>query len=125
MSMGNAFPVRSTIPDVVNCQGVWTGGGAGTSCSHVATDWNRGITAITYVSTGIYDIFFQDVGQQIVGHHIGFGQATTVDPLTYHIVNGSFSTATKSVRVEFGATLIDLLTTDKLYVCFEFAKNGP
>ena len=130
MSLGNAFPVRSSVPDIVKVQGVWTGGGAAADCSHVATDWNRGIVSIVYTAaTGIYTITFRDVGKAIVGWNISTGQQTGVNPLAFIIQNGSFSTATKSVIIEVSAsdsgTLTDLLTTDKLYVNFEFAKNGP
>ncbi len=130
MSLGNAFPVRSTIPDLVVVGGVWTGGGSAADCSHVATDWNRGIVSIAYTAaTGCYTITFQDVGQQIVDWHISTGQQTGVNPLAFIIRNGTFSTSTKSVIIEVSASdsgdLTDLLTTDKLYVNFTFAKNGP
>lgn len=130
MSLGNASPVRSTCPDTVKVQGVWTGGGAGTDCTHDAADHSHGIASVAYTSAaGCYTITFTDVGQQIVGHHISFGQQTGVNPLSYAIRNGSFSRTTKSVIVEFSAsdsgTLTDLLTTDKLYIDFTFAKNGP
>lgn len=129
MSLGNAFPIRSTIPDTVKVQGVWTGGGAGQDCTHVAADWNRGVASVVYNSaTGKYLMTFMDVGQQIVGHNIRVCGLTGVDPVVVNLLIGTFSTSAKTVEVEFSdlaGTLIDLLTTDKLLVDVEFAKNGP
>ncbi len=128
MSIGSAYPSRDTIPDCVTVRGVWTGGGAGQDCAVADGDWNRGIASIAYTSAaGCYTITFQDVGQQIVGWHISMGQQTGVDPVSVVLRNGTFSTSTKSVIVEVntGGTLTDFLTTDKLYVEFTFAKNGP
>ncbi len=125
MSLGNAFPVRSTIPDTVKVQGVWTGGGAAANCTHADADWNRGIASVVYTATGIYTITFLDCGQQIVDYSLQVENATGVDPVVGKLVAGSFSSSAKTVSVEFGATLADLLTTDKLHITFEFAKNGP
>ncbi len=128
--IGNAFPVRSSVPNTFEVIGVWTGGGAAADCSHVATEWNRGIASIVYTSaTGCYTITFNDCGAALIGLLITFGQQTGVNPLAYTIRNGTFSSATKSVIVEFSAsdsgTLTDLLTTDKLYIVARFAKNLP
>ena len=131
MGVPNLYPSRgTTLPGTFKAQGVWTGGGAATNCTKAAADWNRGIASVNYTAaTGIYTITFLDVGQQIVGHKIGFGQQTGVNPLAYCVRNGSFSATTKSVIVEFSAsdsgTLTDLLTTDKLYIEFEFATSPP
>ncbi len=129
MSLGNAYPSRTSVPGLQKVQGVWTGGGAAADATHSAGDWSKGIASVVYTATGKYTIAFTDVGQQIVGHKITFGQATGVNPLSYIVVNGSFSTTTKSVDVEFSAsdsgTLTDLLVTDKLYIEFEFAKQAP
>ncbi len=126
MSVGNAFPVRSTVPDVVRVQGTWTGGGAAADCTHTATDWNRGIASFVYNgATGKYKITFQDCGQQIVDYSLKVEGATGVDPVHGQVIAGTFSASAKTVEVEFGATLIDLLTTNKIHVTFEFAKNAP
>ncbi len=130
MSIGNASPERSVIPDTVHVRGVWTGGGAATDCSHVATDWSRGIASIAYTSaTGCYTITFTDVGQQVIGFHIGSGQQTGVNPLAFAYRNGTFSAVTKTLIFEVSAsdsgTLTDLLTTDKLFIDIVFSKQAP
>ncbi len=125
MPIGNAFPHRNTIPGLKTVGGVWTGGGATTSCTQAATDWNRGIVSVAYVSTGKYTVTFQDVGQQIVDYNINVDGAAGVDPVVGMLVTGSFSATAKTCSIEFGATLIDLLTTNKLYLSFTFATNGP
>ncbi len=125
------YPKGATsIPGQVTVQGVWTGGGAASNCAVASGDWNRGIASFVYTAaTGCYTITFSDCGAALVGHHIGFGQQTGVNPLAYTVRNGSFSSSTKSVIVEFSATdsgtLTDLLTTDKLYCKFEFSSFPP
>lgn len=121
---------KTTIPGTFKVQGVWTGGGGAANCTHVAADWSRGIASVDYTSaTGCYTITFTDVGQQIVGWKITTGQQTGVNPLAFCLRNGTFSAVTKSVIFEVSAsdsgTLTDLLTTDKLYIEFEFAKQSP
>ncbi len=125
MPIGNAFPVRSTIPGLKTVGGVFTGGGAATSCTQAATDWNRGIVSVVYVSTGRYTVNFLDVGQQLVGYSIQVDGAAGVDPVVGQLITGSFDSTTKLCVLEFGATLIDLLTTNKLYLSFTFATNAP
>ncbi len=129
MSVGNATPVRSTIPGVYKVQGVWTGGGAATDCTHAAADWSKGITSVTYNSaTGKYLITFTDVGQQIVGHNIRVCGATTVDPVAVQLIRGSLSTSAKTVQVEFSdlaGGLLDLLSTDKLLIEVDFVNSAP
>ncbi len=130
MGRPNLYPGHgTTIPLTWKAQGVWTGGGAATSAAKATGDWSRGIASVAYTATGKYTITFTDVGQQIIGHKITFGQATGVNPLAYTVINGSFSATTKSVDVEFSAsdsgTLTDLLSTDKLYIEFEFAGSPP
>ncbi len=126
MTIGNAFPVRSTIPDLIEVAGVWTGGGAAADCTHAAADWNRGIASVAYnAATGKYLVTFVDCGQQIVKYSIQVEGDTGVDPVVGMVVAGSYSQSAKTVALEFGATLIDLLTTNKLHLSFTFAKNGP
>lgn len=126
MSLGNAFPVRSTCPDTVKVQGTWTGGGAAADCTHVATDHNHGIASVAYNgATGKYLVTFVDCGQQIVDYSIQVEGATGVDPVVGQVIADSFSASAKTVALEFGATLIDLLTTNKLHLTFQFAKNAP
>ena len=131
MGVPNLYPSRgTTVPGTFKAQGVWTGGGAATSAAKVATDWSRGIASVAYTAaTGVYTITFTDVGQQIIGWKITTGQQTGVNPLAFAVRNGSFSATTKSVIVEVSAsdsgTLTDLLTTDKLYIEFEFATSPP
>jgi hypothetical protein len=121
---------KTTIPGTFKVQGVWTGGGAATNCTKAAADWSKGIASVNYTAaTGCYTITFTDVGQQIVGWKITTGQQTGVNPLNFILRNGSFSATTKSVIIEVSAddsgTLTDLLTTDKLYIEFQFAKQAP
>ncbi len=131
MGKPNCYPSGGkTLPGTFKVQGVWTGGGAGTNCTHAAADWSRGIASIAYTSSaGCYTITFTDVGQQIVGWKITTGQQTGVNPLAFCLRNGTFSATTKTVIFEVSAsdsgTLTDLLTTDKLYVEFEFATSPP
>lgn len=134
MSMGDAFPVRSTIPDTVKAQGVWTGGGAAANMTQAAADWNRGITSVAYnASTGKYLITFTDVGQQVVGGHIECISTTGVINKDVSIVRASLSTSAKTLEIEVwtratdtaAAALVDLATTFKLMITVEFAKNGP
>ncbi len=130
MSIGNATVVRSTLPGVHRVQGVWTGGGAGANCTLATGDWSRGIASVNYTSaTGCYTITFTDVGQQIIGWNIKSGQETGVNPLCFIVRNGTFSASTKTVIIEVSAsdsgTLTDLLTTDKLYISFEFVNFAP
>jgi hypothetical protein len=130
MSIGNAFPVRSTSPDTVKVQGVWTGGGAAADCTHDAADHSHGIASVKYDSaTGKYKITFVDVGQQIVGGDIKVCRAAASGAhLVTNIVRSTLSTSEKTVEFEvsdLSNTLTDLLTTDKILVNVEFAKNGP
>lgn len=128
-AIGNSTPVTSTLPGVQKVQGVWTGGGAGTSCTHAAADWSRGIASLAYnAAAGKYLLTFTDCGQQIVGHNIRVCGLTGVDPVTVNLLRGTFSSSAKTVQVEFsdlGGTLIDLLTTDKVLVEVDFVRYAP
>ena len=129
MSLGNAFPLKSNLPDLVQVIGVWTGGGAATNCTKAAADWSRGITSLNYnAATGKYLITFTDVGQQIVSHSIAVCGLTTVDMVSVNLIRGSFSISAKTCEVEFSdlaGILLDLLTTDKILINVTFAKNAP
>ncbi len=108
--------------------GVWTGGGAAADCTHVATDWSKGIASVVYTAaTGCYTITFTDSYHSIVGYSLKCSQQTGVDPVVGTVRNGTFSSATKSVVVEINTagTLTDLLTTDKLFIDFTFARFPP
>lgn len=125
-NLGNAFPVRSKVPDVVRVQGTWTGGGSAADCTVTDGDWNRGIASFVYNSaTGKYKITFQEWGQQIMDYSLKVEGTTGVDPVHGQVVAGTFDNTLGTVEVEFGATLIDLLTTNKIHLTFEFAKNAP
>ena len=134
MSTGNSFPVRSTVPDTVRVQGVWTGGGAAANCTKAAADWNRGIASVNYnAATGKYKITFVDVGQQIVYAHVECFSTTGVLTKDVAVIRGSFSVSAKTYEIEIrtkatdvaAAALVDLITTFGLMITFEFAKNGP
>ncbi len=126
MPNGNGFPVRTSIPNVFRVQGKFTGGGAATSCTVTSGDWNRGIASLAYNSaTGKYLMTFTDCGQQIVGWGISVSVLTGVDPVIGSIIEATYDATLKTVQVEFGATLIDLLTTQKVYVWVEFSKTPP
>ena len=119
---------KETIPGLKSVRGVWTGGGAAADCTHVATDWSRGITSIVYTAaTGCYTITFDECGPNLVDFSIHFGQQTGVDPITATVRNGSFSATTKSLvfEVNTAGTLTDLLTTDKLHIHAVFSTNKP
>lgn len=129
MSLGNAFPRRSTIPDTVSVQGVWTGGGAAANCTKATGDWNRGIASVNYnAATGKYKITLVDVGQQIVKFSAHVTSATGAGPIFMNMVTAGFSSSAKTVDVEVndgGGTLTDLATTNKIHLEIVFAKNGP
>ncbi len=125
-SIGDAFPIRSTVPGLIEVRGTWTGGGAAADCTHVATDWSRGIASVAYnAATGCYLVTFTECGQQLVDASVHVENLTGVDPVVGKIVAATFSASAKTVAVEFGATLADLLTTDKAHFCFIFAKCAP
>ncbi|MDD5374479.1 hypothetical protein [Acidithiobacillus sp.] len=127
------YPKGSTsIPNLRTVQGVWTGGGAAADCTVASGDWNRGITSIAYTAaTGCYTVTFNagDCGYAIVDWHISTGQQTGVNPLAFCLRNAGFSASARTAIFEVSAsdsgTLTDLLTTDKLYVSFTFAKTPP
>ncbi len=127
MSLGNAFPVRSTVPDIVRVQGLWTGGGAAANMAVTSGDWNKGIASVAYNSaTGKYLVTFIDCGDQIVWADAKVFRPTTGDdPLPANILLATFSASAKTIQVEFGATLTDIDTDEKVGFVFEFAKNGP
>ncbi len=125
------YPKGATsVPGLKTVQGVWTGGGSAADCAVASGDWNRGITSIAYTAaTGCYTITFSECGSAIVGWQISTGQQTGVNPLAFCLRNGTFSSSAKTVIFEVSAsdsgTLTDLLTTDKLYVKFEFSSFPP
>src|SRR5260370_12602750 len=117
MPLGNAYPVRGSVPDVVRVQGVWTGGGGAADMTKAAADQNRGIVSVKYhASTGIYTVTFLDVGNQLVAAKADVFRPTTVAPVQGNVVRGSFSQSAKTVDVEFcdlaTPSVIDLATTD-------------
>lgn len=134
MSLGNAFPVRSTIPDTVKVQGVWTGGGAAANMTKATADWNRGIASVAYnAATGKYKVTFVDCGQQLIGGHAECVSTTGVITKRVSIIRSSFSASAKTVEIEVwtpatelvASALVDLVDTFKVMLSFEFAKNGP
>ena len=127
MSLGNAFPVRSTVPDLTVVTGLWTGGGAAADMSVTSGDWNKGIASVAYnAATGKYLITFVDVGADIVHCEAKVHRPTSGDdPIGSNILIGTFSRTAKTVEVEFGATLVDIDTDEKVSFFFLFAKNSP
>lgn len=131
MPLGNAYPVRSIIPDTKRVQGVWTGGGAAANCTQSSSDWSKGIASVNYnAATGKYKITFRDVGQQIVGGKIEVCRAAAAAPLLAVINRATFSIANKTVDfevwdVDAGSALTDLATTDKLLIDIQFATRAP
>lgn len=134
MALGNAFPVRSSIPDTIRVLGVWTGGGAAANMTKATADWNRGIASVAYnAATGKYLITFTDVGQQIVAYNISCTSTTGVIPKNVALLRNTFSASAKTVEIEIrtpateavATALVDLLTTFKICIDVTFAKNGP
>ncbi len=123
MPTGNAFPVRSMVPNTVIAQGRWSGGGAAADCTLASVNWSEGILSIVYVSTGIYTVTFTEVGHQLIDYSLNVENLTGVNPVVGKVVAGSFSRTDKTVSIEFGDTLIDLLTTDRLLAKFVWVKN--
>ncbi len=119
---------KESVPGLETIRGVWTGGGAATDCAHAAADWSKGIVSVVYTSaTGCYTVTFTDPHYALVGYDIKASQQTGVDPIRGVVRNGSYSSATKSLIFELNdaGTLIDALTTDKLFLEFVFAKAAP
>ncbi len=127
MSLGNAFPVRSTVPDLTIVAGLWTGGGAAADMEVSDGDWNRGIASVAYNSaTGKYLVTFVDTGPCLVHADAKVHRPTSGDdPIGSNIDIVSFDPVAKTVEVEFGATLVDIDTDEKVSFFFLFAKNGP
>lgn len=134
MSTGASYPVRHTIPDVVTVGGVWTGGGAAANMTKATGDWNQGIASVAYnAATGNYRITFVDVGQQIIFAAVTCVSTTGVICKDVEVLRSTFSTSAKTLDIEVwtratdvaAAALVDLLSTFKLLIKVEFAKNGP
>lgn len=134
MALGNAFPVRSSIPDTFRVLGVWTGGGAAANMTKATGDWNRGIASVNYnAATGKYLITFADVGQQIVAYNISCTSTTGVIPKDVALLRATLSQSAKTVEIEIrtpatdvaAAALVDLVSTFKILIDVTFAKNAP
>ncbi len=121
MPFGNYFPSRRSVPGTFDIYLRYAGGGAAADCVASTADWNTGVESVVYVSTGIYDITFTESGYRLIDWTISVDNATGVDPVVGKVVAGTYSRVTKVVRVEFGATLADLLTTDILRAKFTFS----
>ncbi len=122
MPTGNAFTVRSMVPGTVICQGRWSGGGAAADCTLIDANWSSGIASIVYTATGCYTVNFTEVGHQLIEYSLCVENLTGVDPVVGKVVAGTLSRAGKSIDIEFGATLTDLLTTDRLLAKFVWVK---
>lgn len=130
MSLGNSYPVRSTIPNTETIRGCWTGGGAATNCTKAAADWSRGIKSIAYnAATGKYLVTFYDNGQQIVGGQVECSGAAGAAKKQVHILRSTYSPSAKTVQLEVwtgpAGALVDLLTTDVIMCEFVLATNKP
>lgn len=131
MSLGNAFPVRSNVPDLIEVRGVWTGGGSAANCTHTSTDWSVGIASINYDgATGKYTITFVDVGAQLLEAKVDIHRVAGEAPLVANVPLGSFSTTTKQLDFEVWdvdgtSALTDIPATAKVCVKAVFAKNIP
>jgi hypothetical protein len=127
MSLGNAFPQRSTVPDATEVCGVWTGAGAA-DMTQTTGDWSKGIVRIDQTATGKYTMYFSDVGQQVIGFDCSVASATGDGPLFVTYVNGTLSTANKTIDVEANTgagTLTDIPATAKVMFNVKFAKQKP
>lgn len=122
---------RSTNPVLTPRTEVYTlfasviGGGAATSCTLSAQEALNGeITALTYVSTGVYTGTFRFVYPELKGAPIvSFGGATTAGIMG--IVTAIDVTAgTFTAKFYVGNTLTDLATTDLPYFTWSVRNSG-
>ncbi len=127
VGIGQAYPVRASIPGLDFVFGKWTGGGAGASMAVAAGDWNHGIASVAYNSaTGKYLVTFTEVGNQIVYADAKVHRPTTGDdPLPVNILLTTFSRSAMTVEIEVGATLADVDTDEKVTFMFVFARVAP
>lgn len=127
MTLGNAHVVKSTLPGLIRVQGLWTGGGSAEDMTITSGDWSRGIASVAYNgATGKYIVTFTDCGQQIVWADARvLRPASGDDPLPANIDWDSYDATAKTILVEFGATLTDIDTDEKVAFVFEFAAFAP
>ncbi len=127
VQLGQAYPVKANIPGLRFVVGKWTGGGAAADMTVASGDWNDGIASVAYnAATGKYLVTFEEVGQQIVHCDAKVHRPTTGDdPIVSNIQLDSFDRSAMTIEVEFGATLADIDTDEKVTFLFVFATVAP
>ena len=129
MSLGQAFPVRASIPDLYEVRGKWTGGGAAADMTNPDADWSRGIESVKYnAATGKYKVKFVDVGQQLVDASANvLRDDSGDDPIFAVVIWDSLDLVAKTIEVEFGgaAILADIATDTKVCFHFVWARQSP
>lgn len=128
MPLGNNYPVKSSIPDVVEVTGVFTGAGAD-DFTQTSGDWCKGIDSVTYeAAVGKFLITFNDVGYQIIGADVEVMRPDGTAPLKANVVRGSFSQSAKTVQVQFWdmatPSLANPASTDRICITIKFAKQS-
>ena len=127
MSLGQAYPVRASIPDLFEVRGVWTGGGAAADMTKEEEDWSRGIASVAYnAATGKYLVTFVDVGQQLVDAEAKvLRDGSGDDHIPGVVIWDSLDLDAKTIEVEFGDTLVDIATDTKVIFHFVWARQAP
>lgn len=125
--LGQAYPLRSAGPDLLVQVGKWTGGGAAADMSVTDGDANHGIASVEYDgATGKYLVTFAEVGEQLVHCDAKVHRPTTGDdPIVSNIRIGTLDRDAMTVAVEFGATLADIDTDEKVTFLFVWTRSAP
>ena len=127
VQLGQAYPIKASIPGLRLVCGKWTGGGAAADMTVASGDWSEGIASVEYNgATGKYLVTFEEVGQQIVHMDAKVHRPTTGDdPIVANIQFDSFDRSAMTIEVEFGATLADIDTDEKVTFFVVFATVAP
>lgn len=127
VALGQAYPVKASVPGLRLVFGKWTGGGAAEDMTVAPGDWNEGIRSVAYnAATGKYLVTFDAVGQQLVYADAKVHRPTTGDdPLPVNFQFDSFSRTAMTIEMEVGATLADVDTDEKVTFMFVFATQAP
>ncbi len=127
VQLGQAYPIKASVPGLRFVFGKWTGGGAAADMAVASGDWNKGIASVAYnAATGKYLVTFVGVGQQLVYADAKIHRPTTGDdPLPVNFQFDSFSRTAMTIEMEIGATLTDLDTDEKITFMFVFANVAP
>ena len=127
VGLGQAYPIRASVPDLYEVFGKWTGGGAAEDMTLEDGDWSKGIASVEYNgATGKYLVTFTAVGEQLVHADAKVHRPTSGDdPIVSNILIDTLDRDAMTVEVEFGATLADIDTDEKVTFHFVWARQAP